>query len=249
MSFQSKKLTHPNGGMYHLGVADGQIAKKVLLLSDPRQVPVYAAYLDNAEKVAEHREYVTYTGSFEGIGLSIMSCGFGCMPMAIAVEELKHLGVEEIIKIDCCPAIGTELRPGMLCAASGAVRGEYASREYIDVSYPAVSDMSLMRRLLRSGVEHVGLFRSHDVTSLETPRTEAGRKKLAYWESLGVQVIDGESSAMLVIASVLKLKAASLALISENYSSGESLQVEEAQRKTLFQTAARALCLRYGGSL
>jgi purine-nucleoside phosphorylase len=109
--------------------------------------------------------------------------------------------------------------------------------------------MGLMRRLLRSGVEHVGLFRSHDVTSLETPRTEAGRKKLAYWESLGVQVIDGESSAMLVIASVLKLKAASLALISENYSSGESLQVEEAQRKTLFQTAARALCLRCGGSL
>ena len=40
-----------------------------------------------------------------------MSCGFGCMPMAIAVEELHHLGAESLIKIAACPAIQPELEP------------------------------------------------------------------------------------------------------------------------------------------
>ena len=242
MAFSSVKLTQANGGMYHLGITDAQIAKKVILVPDPQQVPLYAAFLDNAEKMGEHREYVTYTGTYAGQPLSIMSCGFGCMPIAIAVEELNHLGVEEIIKIDLCPAIGTRLEPGMLCAASGAVRGEYASREYIDVSYPAISDMSLMRRLLRKGVKSVGLFRSHDVTSLETPRTEAGKARLAYWEGLGVQVIDGETSAMLVIGTILKVKAASLALIHENYTTGARCEAGTAEREKLFRAAAEALC-------
>ncbi|MBR4308481.1 MAG: hypothetical protein IKT58_02685 [Oscillospiraceae bacterium] len=242
MAFSSVKLTQANGGMYHLGITDAQIAKKVILVPDPQQVPLYAAFLDNGEKMGEHREYVTYTGTYAGQPLSIMSCGFGCMPIAIAVEELNHLGVEEIIKIDFCPAIGTQLEPGMLCAASGAVRGEYASREYIDVSYPAISDMSLMRRLLRNGVKSVGLFRSHDVTSLETPRTEAGKARLAYWEGLGVQVIDGETSAMLVIGTILKVKATSLALIHENYTTGARCEVGTTEREKLFRTAAKALC-------
>ncbi len=243
MAFQSVKLTQANGGMYHLGIADGQIAKKVILVPDPQQVPLYAAFLEGAQKMGEHREYVTYTGTYKGQPLSVMSCGFGCMPIAIAVEELNHLGVEEIIKIDFCPAVGTELAPGMLCAASGAVRGEYAGREYVDVSYPAIPDMSLMARLLRKGTKTVGIFRSHDVTSLETPRTEAGRARLAYWESLGVQVLDGETSAMFVIASILKVKSASLALIGENYTTGACCALGTAERETLFRTAADTLCL------
>ena len=242
MAFCSVKLTQANGGIYHLGITDAQIAKKVILVPDPQQVPVYAAFLDNAEKMGEHREYVTYTGTYKGQPLSVMSCGFGCMPIAIAVEELNHLGVEEIIKIDLCPAIGTELEPGMLCAASGAVRGEYASREYIDVSYPAIPHMNLMGRLLRKGVKSVGLFRSHDVSSLETPRTEAGRARLAYWEGLGVQVMDGETSAMLVIASILNVKAASLALIQENYTTGARCEAGSEERERLFRAAAEALC-------
>lgn len=242
MSFQSKKLTHPNGGMYHLGVADGQIAKKVLLLSDPRQVPLYAAYLDNAEKVAEHREYVTYTGSFEGIGLSIMSCGFGCMPMAIAVEELNHLGVEEIIKIDACPALQPELRIGALVAGSAAVRSEGATREYIDISYPAVSDMGLLSKLLNAGAEDSALFRSHDCLSLDTPWSFGGKERLQYWQRLGVQVVDGETSAMFVIATILKMRSASLALIRENYATGEKAEVSDSQLEKLFRTAADALC-------
>ena len=241
MSYGSVKLTQRDGTMYHLGVAESHIAKKVILVPDPQEVPLYATFLDEAKKMGEHREYVTYTGTFEGQPLTIMSCGFGCMPMAIAVEELNHLGVEEIVKIDFCPAIGEELSPGTLCAASGAVRGEFASREYIDVSYPAAPNMELMGRIFKNGTRRTAIFRSHDVLSLETPYTAAGQERIRYWAGLGVEVIDGETSSMLVIASILKVKAASLAMIRENYTTGEAKSVDEAGRRTLFEAAARGL--------
>lgn len=241
MSYQSIKLTQRDGTMYHLGVKEEQIAKKVILIPDPQQIPLYATYLENPRKMGEHREYVTYTGTFQGQPLTLMSCGFGCMPMAIAVEELNHLGVEEIIKIDFCAAMGEDLLPGMICAASGGVRGEFASREYIDVSYPAVPDMELMSRILSSGVRRTALFRSHDLLSLETPATERGRQSIAQWAELGVEVIDRETSSMLVIASILKVKAASLAMIRENYTTGDWQETCEADRRTLFEAAARSL--------
>ncbi len=241
MSFQSKKLCRADGTIYHLGINETAIAKKVILTPDPMDVPFYAQFLEDAKKVGDNREYVTYTGRFRGEPMSIMSCGFGCMPMAIAIEELNHLGVKEIIKIACCPAILPQIQVGSLMAASGAVRGEFASREYIDVSYPAVSDMELLGRLLRTGVSEVGIFRSHDCSNLETPWAQGGKERIAYWAGLGASVLDGETSAMFVIASILKVKAASLALISENYSTGAAASITEAEKQTLFRVVAEAL--------
>ena len=93
MSFGSVKLVHNDGTMHHLGIDETMVAKHVILTPDPLAVPFYAGLMDDAKKVGEYREYVTYTGTVNGQPLSVMSCGFGCMPMAIAVEELNHLGV------------------------------------------------------------------------------------------------------------------------------------------------------------
>lgn len=242
MSFGSVKLVHNDGTMHHLGIDESMVAKKVILTPDPLEIPFYAALLNDVKKVGEYREYVTYTGSYKGTPVSVMSCGFGCMPMAIAVEELHHLGVEEIIKIAPCPALQPETSLGSFMAASGAVRGEGASREYIDISYPAVADMELLSRLLKVGVKQVGLFRSHDCQSLETPWADGGKERLERWARLGVEALDGETSSMLVVSSILKCRAASLALICENYITGEKLADLTEGKKELFRLAVEALC-------
>ena len=127
-----------------------------------------------------------------------------------------------------------------LLAASGAVRGEGATREYIDVSYPAVPDPALLGRLLDAGVG-AGLCRSPDCTSLETPWSQEGKARIARWAALGIEAIDGETSALFVISSILKLRAASLALISENYATGERLADPGEGKHRLFAAAAEAL--------
>lgn len=238
MSFGSVKLTHNDGTMHHLGIDERAVAPQVVLTPDPLEVPQYAALLTNAEKVGEYREYVTYTGIWNGVPLSVMSCGFGCMPMAIAVEELHHLGVRRAAKIARCPALLPELRPGTLLAASGAVRGDGATREYVGLPYPAVPDMALLSRLLRQGVGY-GIFRSHDCTGLETPLTEDGRDRLRRWQALGVSALDGETSALYVVSGILGMQTVSLVALSENYATGEA--AETFDRAALFCAAAEAL--------
>ena len=171
---------------------------------------------------------------YGGAGLDILS-------YAIAVEELHHLGAESLIKIAACPAIQPELEPGTLLAASGAVRGEGATREYIDPSYPAVADMPLLGALLSCGVPDAGLFRSHDCTSLETPWAPGGPARIARWAELGVSALDGETSALFVLASILGMHAASLAYLAENYATGAAAPMDAQARERLFTAAAEAL--------
>ena len=118
MSFGSQKLVHTDGTMHHLGI--DAVTPRVILVPDPQEVPLYAALLEGPVQQGCYREYATWRGIWRGEPLTVMSCGFGCMPMAIAVEELHHLGAESLIKIAACPAIQPELEPGTLLAASGA---------------------------------------------------------------------------------------------------------------------------------
>ncbi len=94
---------------------------------------------------------------------------------------------------------------------------------------------------MKQGVQQVGIFRSHDCISLETPWSIGGKERIAKWTQLGVDVIDSETSAMFVVATILKVKTASLALIRENYITGEVARDLEERMKTLFRLAADAL--------
>lgn len=242
MKYQSIRMTHVDGRMHHLGVKEEHISKNVILTSDPNMVNYYASLMDDAVMQGDYREYVTYKGTYKGKELTVMSCGFGCMPMAIAVEELKHIGGENVILINENVAVNEDLKCGELIAAKGAVRSEGASREYIDISYPAVANMKLLRKLISQKVK-IGLFRSHDMSNLDSPYAFDGMERINRWKKLGVDVFDSETSSMYVVGSCLKMNVASLSLISENYITGDSLSESELDegRKKMFKVAAEAL--------
>lgn len=247
MAFGSVKMTHVDGTMHHLGVNETMIAKDIILVPDPMSVAFYAQFLDDAKQMGDYREYVTYTGSFNGKPLTVMSSGFGCMPMAIAIEELNHLHAERVIKLEACPAIQPDLPCGTVCLCKGAVRGEGASREYIDPSYPAIPDMELLSKLARAcGKDaQLSVFRSHDCANHESPFAPGGMERVRNWAALGVDILDGGTSAMYVVGSILKVKTASAAVVNENYETGEQLSLEQTQDeiKKLFLAAADALTL------
>ena len=82
MSFGSQKLVHTDGTMHHLGI--DAVTPRVILVPDPQEVPLYAALLEGPVQQGCYREYATWRGIWRGEPLTVMSCGFGCMPMAIA---------------------------------------------------------------------------------------------------------------------------------------------------------------------
>ena len=108
---------------YHLDVAPGDVADTVLLPGDPERVSLITERWDDAETVAEHREYRTATGTYEGAPLSVTSTGIGSPSAAIAVEELARVGAETFLRVGSCGALQPEMDVGDLVITTGAVRG------------------------------------------------------------------------------------------------------------------------------
>ena len=132
---------------YHIQVAKGEVGRYVLLPGDPKRCAKIAQYFDDPVMVADNREYVTITGTVDGVRLSVTSTGIGGPSAAIALEELANCGADTFIRVGTCGGMQEEVLSGDLVIASGAIRMDGTSREYAPIEYPAVSDYTVLRAL------------------------------------------------------------------------------------------------------
>ena len=84
--------TEGSGKQYHTGVGPADIGKYVIMPGDPKRCAKIAEHFDNAKLVADVREYVTYTGTIEGVPVSVTSTGIGGPSASIAIDELAKCG-------------------------------------------------------------------------------------------------------------------------------------------------------------
>ena len=141
---------------YHIGVAPGEVGRYVILPGDPGRCEKIAAYFEHPKKVAQNREYVTYTGKLEGELVSVMSTGIGGPSASIAMEELVHCGADTFVRVGTSGGMQPEILGGDVVIATGAIRFEGTSREYAPLEYPAVADYSVTAALKESA-EKLGL--------------------------------------------------------------------------------------------
>jgi uridine phosphorylase len=205
---------HPE---HHINMVSGDIAPTVLIAEDPAYVLLFAQLVDEAHQVAEKREYLTYTGQKDGVPISCTSTGLGCPPTSIGVEELWHIGAKNILRIGTCIPIQSQIAAGDLVIATGAVRDEHTSEEYISKEYPAVADYRLVRALLdacqaRGYRHHRGIIRTHDAYYLEAPDAQGTRTRVQKWKDLGILAVDLETSSLFVIASISGFRAGAILL-------------------------------------
>ena len=157
---------------FHLKVTDEQVGRYVILPGDPGRVEKIARYLDNPKHIVSNREYTTYTGTLLGEKVSVVSTGIGGPSAAIAVEELIMSGAHTFIRVGTSGGIDLKVAGGDLIVASGAIRGDGTSKEYIPEEYPAVPDYEVLNALKTAGDKlssgeignncHVGVIQSKD---------------------------------------------------------------------------------------
>ena len=197
---------------YHIRCKPGDVAPYVLLPGDPGRVPKIASYMDEAELVAENREYVTYTGTYRGVPVSATSTGIGGPSTAIAVEELLRVGAEVLIRVGTSGSMQPYVKPGDIGIAIGAVRDEGTSRQYVPVEYPALADYRVVAALVeaarRLGVRyHVGIFHTKDAFYSEVeperqPIRELWMDRWRAWIRSNVILSEMEAATLFVVASV-----------------------------------------------
>lgn len=208
------------GKQYHIACSKGDVGEICILPGDPGRCIKIASYFENPKKIAENREYVTYTGTLCGKKVTVTSTGIGGPSAAIAIEELNAIGANTFIRIGTCGGINENVKAGDVVIATGAVRNEGTSREYAPIEYPAVSDFGITTALVK-GAEKLGLSYHTGVVQCKdsfygqhspekSPVSFELLQKWEAWKKLGVLASEMESAALFVAASSLGVKCGSV---------------------------------------
>ena len=215
-----------NGEQYHIGLKDGDVGQYVILPGDPKRCKKIAEYFDNAELVADRREYTTYTGFLNGVKVTVTSTGIGGPSASIALEELVKIGAKKFIRVGTCGGIDIDVKGGDIVVATGAVRMEGTSREYAPIEFPAVADFCVVSALKEAAERlgyryHLGVvqckdsfYGQHDPSVM--PVSYELLAKWEAWKRLGVLASEMESAALFTVAARLGARCGSLFFVVGN---------------------------------
>ncbi|MCI8856189.1 MAG: uridine phosphorylase [Clostridiaceae bacterium] len=215
-----------NGKQYHIQVGGGEIGRYVLLPGDPKRCIKIAQYLDQAELIADSREYVTYTGLLDGERVSVTSTGIGGPSAAIALEELVQAGADTFLRVGTCGGMQPEVQSGDLVIATGAVRMEGTSREYAPLEYPAVASLDAVNALVSAAKAlnkpyHTGVVQCKDSfygqhSPQDKPVSYELMQKWEAWKRMGCLASEMESAALFIVAASLRVRIGTCLLAIAN---------------------------------
>ncbi len=209
-----------NEKQYHINLSIENTAKYAILPGDPGRVEKIAALLENPKEVAFNREYKTFEGFIGSEKVLVVSTGIGGPSTAICVEELAKIGVDTFIRVGTCGGMQMNVNPGDLIIASGAIRMEGTSREYLPIEFPAVADFEVTSALSKAAKtlgfnHHIGVvhakdsfYSQHDPDSMGI--SDELKSKWKAWIKGGCLASEMESAALYIVSSVRGLRAGSV---------------------------------------
>ena len=189
-----KNYSEDPSRQYHIQVAKGEVGRYVIMPGDPKRCVKIAQYFDDPVLVADNREYITYTGTLDGVKVSVTSTGIGGPSASIAMEELYKCGADTFVRIGTCGGMQTE----------------------IDVTNALVAAAKE-----KNFTHYTGVVQSKDAFygQHEPEKMPVGYELINKWEAwkmMGCLASEMESAAMFICASKLRARAGSCFLVVAN---------------------------------
>ncbi|MEY4388423.1 MAG: hypothetical protein RLZZ432_142 [Chloroflexota bacterium] len=187
----------------HLHAESGDYAPVVLMPGDPNRAKRIAARFDGglegSRLVNEHRGLLGYTGTVNGVPVSVQTTGMGTPTTSIVMEELLNLGVETFLRVGTCGGF-LHLETGDVLVATAAVASSGVG-PILGFNEPTAptADFEMAQVLVAAArsaglTTHVGPIVTSDVFYDPDPHGTARWGRRGY---LGVEM---ESAAMFLLA-------------------------------------------------
>ena len=203
--------------LYHIGMDDSHGATCAILPGDPGRVEKIARQFDNPRFHCQNREYTTWLGEVSGKTVLVMSTGMGGPSTAIAVEELYMTGVRNFLRVGTCGGMATPVTGGDVVIATGAIRMEGTTREYVPIEFPAVADLEMTNALVQAAKNlgarwHAGIVQCKDsFYGQHSPdRMPAGYELMRKWDAwikAGCLASEMESATLYIVCQILGARA------------------------------------------
>ena len=219
----------------HIGAQPGDIAERVLLPGDPMRAKWIAeTFLKDPVCYTQVRGMLGFTGTWQGVPVSVQGSGMGMPSASIYTHELiNEYGARSLIRIGSCGALAMDLNLGDVIAAIGSATDSNMNRVRFDglIDYAPVADFSLLRTAAdvadRRGVAlRVGPILAAD--AFYTDRPDLYDTLADY----GVLAVEMESAAIYTIAARYGAKALTILTVSDHIKRGDKM--DSAQREQGF---------------
>ena len=185
---------------FHVQADPKDISRYCLTPGDHVRAKKIAGYFQNPRLVAESRGYLVYSGDYEGVFMTVCATGMGGPAVAIAVEELAHMGADTFIRVGSCGSLQEGMMPGDVIISSGVVRYGGTGNAYLPIQYPAAPTFAVTRALVDAAAElkvpvHVGVTGAGDAFYAEG----GARSEMAKARVLAIEM---ESDTLFVVGQV-----------------------------------------------
>jgi purine-nucleoside phosphorylase len=202
----------------HLSAKLGEIAPVVLMPGDPLRAEFIAnTYLKDVVCYNKVRNMYGFTGTYEGMRLSVQASGMGCPSMGIYSHELYAVyGVESIIRIGTAGAIADHVNlRDLVAAVSVNTNSNFSAQFNLPGQYSPCADFELLKVFDDVACETSNIPRVHFGNILCSDTFYDDSLSLSKWQKIGALAVEMESFALYCTAARLGKKALAIMTISD----------------------------------
>ncbi len=219
-----------------LGISQDQVAKRVVLVSDPMTCTYVAEkYLLQYQKFNDQRNFSGYTGTYMEKPVTVIAAGIGMGQMGILAEELfGAYSVESVIYIGPCDGMSPLVCPRDFVLVTKAITDSNYP-ELLGISEKtAEPNLPLTQRILEDFQKRDSLpitrkngAKLHQGKVLTSDRRITEQIEREALEEQGILAADTATAALLFQAQKFGSEAAAFLIVDRNISTGEEIPDEE----------------------
>ncbi|MBQ9468353.1 MAG: purine-nucleoside phosphorylase [Clostridia bacterium] len=223
----------------HINATPADFAKTVLMPGDPLRAKFIAEnFLTDAKLVNNVRGIQGYTGTFEGVRVSVMASGMGMPSIGIYSYELfNFFDVQNIMRIGSAGAMTEKIRVRDIVMGMGAcTNSNYAHQYHLPGTFAPVCSYKMLETCVNIAKEqglrwHVGNLLSSDTFYNDPAGLPSNGEFLAQgaWSKMGVMAVEMEAAALYMNAARAGKNALAICTISDHLITGETTTAEERQ--------------------
>jgi purine-nucleoside phosphorylase len=216
----------------HISASAGDFAPSVLLPGDPlRAKHIAENFLHDVRQVNDVRNMLGFTGTYQGIPVSVMGTGMGIPSASIyATELVNEYGVERLIRVGSCGAVTEKVEVRDVILAIGACTDSLVNRSrYGGLDFAATADFWLLKAAAEAAESHgieVKVGNVHSADLFYNPDPAAFDRMAA----MGVLAVEMEAAGLYGVAAELGARALTICTVSDHVRTGEATTSEEREK-------------------
>ncbi len=208
----------PKELLYSLQFKDGDFGEIALVSGQQHRAKMCLERLENCVKNFTFLGYTFWSGLYKGKKITVGNGGFYAPDSAFVTEFLCVGGVNSLIRLGSCGALREDINVGDYILATDIIRGDGASRYYVDDNFESKVD-----KLLTSKIEEVfkasAPLHQGGVWTTDALFRETKEIVNPYIEK-GAIAVDMVTSPFVTVANLYHKKVAAILAVSDNLITG-----------------------------